>query len=82
VLSAVAGWLVRSGENGRAYSHPLFRDQLDQIVRLLDTAEAAVSRTMGAGWRAGARADRAGPAQDNPVKRRGSVAWRLFALRD
>lgn len=51
-LSAVAGWLVTSEENGRPGSHPLRRDELDRIVRLLDTAEAAVSRTMGAGWRA------------------------------
>ncbi|MBN9307757.1 hypothetical protein [Devosia sp.] len=51
-LSAVAGWLVTSEENGRPGRHPLFREELDQLVRLLDTAEAAVSRTMGAGWRA------------------------------
>ncbi|MBN9314755.1 MAG: hypothetical protein J0I99_03375 [Devosia sp.] len=51
-LSAVAGWLVTSEENGRPGSHPLFREELDQLVWLLDTAEAAVSRTMGAKWRA------------------------------
>ena len=48
-LSAVAGWLVTSEEDGRPDSHPLFRDELDEIVHPLDTAEAAVSRTMGPG---------------------------------
>lgn len=46
-LSAVARWLVESKEDGRPDSHPLFRDELDEIVRLLDTVAAAVSRTMG-----------------------------------
>lgn len=42
-LSAMAGWLVTSEENGRPDSDPLFRDKRDEIVRLLDTAEAQLA---------------------------------------
>lgn len=51
-LSAVAGWLVAIGEHKRPASQPLLREQVAQLNWLLDTAEAAVSRVMGAGWRA------------------------------
>lgn len=51
-LSAVAGWLLAIGEHKRPASQPLLREQVAQLNWLLDTAEAAVSRVMGAGWRA------------------------------